>query len=121
MRQDRDAREITVNKQKLIDKIKENKENHIVEYGKAVEAYKKEAKRQLDEQLKKLSDGSLTLRLNLVTPSNKAEEYDKILSMFSWEENDIVKLSQGEFNQYILDETDFAISAKIQNSTYLSF
>jgi hypothetical protein len=46
------SREITVNKSDLINKIKEHKTNHEVEYVKAVEAYKVEAKRQLNLQQK---------------------------------------------------------------------
>jgi hypothetical protein len=48
------SREITVNKSDLINKIKEHKANHEVEYVKAVEAYKVEAKRQLNLQTKAL-------------------------------------------------------------------
>jgi hypothetical protein len=120
MRQDRNAREITVDKQKLIEQINTNKANHQQEYAKAVEAYKREAKKQLDEQLKALKNGSLSINVNLVAPSNKSEEYDKIASMFEWETSDTVVLSQGEFNEYVLDETDFARQAKIYNSAYLS-
>lgn len=120
MRQRSDARVIKVNKQKLIDKIIENKNNHSAEYEKAVKAYKIEAERQLKKQLADLESGSLKINVNLTSPTNKTDEYDKILSMFKWEEEDIVELSQGEFNEYILDETQFAIQAKFINSTYLS-
>jgi hypothetical protein len=40
MRQNPNAREITVDKQKLIDIIKKNKEKHVAEYEEAVAAYK---------------------------------------------------------------------------------
>ena len=36
------SRKILVNKADLIKKIKENKKNHVEEYGKAVIAYKEE-------------------------------------------------------------------------------
>lgn len=119
MRAHGNGREITVKKSNLIAKIKENKENHIVEYERAVEAYKREAKRQLEAQMKALKNGSLSVKVNLVAPVNKTEEYDKIASMFEWEQADIVILSQGEFNEYVLDETSFAREAKMLNSTYL--
>ena len=112
-------REIRVDKQQLIDQIRANKENHIDEYDKAVEAYRKEAERQLKSQLKALQNGSLSVKVNLVAPSNKTEEYDKLISMFEWEKADEVVLSQGEFNEYVLDETSFAREAKMLNSTYL--
>lgn len=120
MRQKSDARMITVDKNQLIEKIKENKAKHIEDYNKAVEAYKIEAKKELKEQAKRLEKGSLNIKVLLVSPVNKSEEYDKILQMFEWEQADIVELSQGEFNEYVLDETQFSIQSKMINSTYLS-
>jgi len=111
-------RTIKVNKVKLIEQIKTNKENHIIEYDKAVIAYKEEALRQLNEQIKKVEEGSLAAKLNLVTPVNNAENYDKIIQMFEWEVEDVVELEQNEFNEYVQDETEFAVQAKFSNSMY---
>ena len=119
MRQRSDARMITVNKAQLIEQIKANKAKHIEDYTKAVEAYRVEAKRQLKEQAKQLEKGSLMVRVHLVTPVLKSDEYDKILAMFEWEQAEVVELSQGEFNEYVLDETQFSIQSKAINSTYL--
>lgn len=115
------SREVTVNKANLIQKIKENKANHEKEYLKAVEAYKIEAEKQLKQQSEALAKGSLSIRVNLVAPSNKSEEYDKIVQLFEWDIDDNVTLSQSEFNEYVLDETSFAREAKMLNSTYVNF
>lgn len=112
-------RTIKVNKVKLMDKIKENKANHIVEYDKAVIAYGKEAHRQLEKQLVAVKKGSLNARLSLITPVDNRENYDKILAMFEWEEDTIVELEQTEFNEYVQDETHFAMQAKVSNMSYL--
>jgi hypothetical protein len=119
MRINGNGREISVKKSDLIAKIKENKENHIIEYEKAVEAYKVVAKRTLEKQMKELKNGSLSISVHLVAPVKKTDEYDKIAAMFEWEQADTVTLSQGEFNEYVLDETSFAREAKMLNSTYL--
>lgn len=113
------SRKIKVEKADLIAKIKENKENHIVEYGKAVIAYKKEALRQLEIQTKKINEGGLNAKLDLITPINNADNYDKILQMFEWEVDDVVELEQNEFIEYVQDETDFAVSAKFSNMSYV--
>ena len=120
MRQQTNARQIEVKKEDLISKIKANKENHIKEYNEAVEAYKIEAKKQLKNQLKELANGSLSVKVQLTSPVNQAEEYDKLITMFGWEIKDEVVLSQGEFNEYVLDETSFSIQAKFANSFYSS-
>ena len=111
-------RTISVNKIPLIEKIKDNKANHILEYEKAVVAYKEEALRQLNEQIKKVEEGSLKAKLDLITPINNAENYDKIIEMFVWEVNDVVELEQNEFNEYVQDETEFAVQAKFSNTMY---
>lgn len=115
------SRTISVKKADLIAKIKENKENHITEYGKAVIAYKEAALELLAELTKKVNEGDLDIRLNLVTPINNSANYDKIIEMFEWEVNEIVELEQNEFLEYVQDETDFAVNAKFSNSTYLKY
>jgi hypothetical protein len=118
MRHQANARTVTVKKSDLIKKIKENKEAHLKDYAEAVEAYKKEAQRQISLQQEALNAGKMNIGISLTAPVNKAEEYDKILTMFEWEINKEVELSQGEFNEYVLDETPFAVHAKMLNSTY---
>jgi hypothetical protein len=114
-------RKIKVNKWQLVTKIKENKANHIKEYEQALKDYKEEAQKQLDEQAKRLAEGKTDLKLQLVSPLNKTEDYDKLIAMFEvWEVEEFVELSQGEFNEYIMDETDFAIQAKGMNTFYSS-
>ncbi len=114
------SRQITVDKFKLIAKIKENKEAHIKAYAKAVIAYKREALLQLAELTKKAKAGDMSLSLQLTTPVDNRENYDKIVAMFDWDVNEQVTLEQSEFNEYIQDETEFARHAKFSNSAYLS-
>lgn len=112
------SRTINVNRADLITKIKANKENHVIEYDKAVIAYKQEALRQLNALAISVAEGALDIKLNLITPINNAKNYDKILEMFEWEINDTVVLEQREFIEYVQDETDFAVSAKFSNTAY---
>jgi len=112
------SRSITVKKSDLITKIKENKENHIVEYDKAVVAYKDEALRQLRTQLERVEAGSLNAQLDLITPINNADNYDKIIEMFEWEVEELVVLEQDEFQEYVQDTTDFAVKARMSNAAY---
>jgi phosphoribosyl-dephospho-CoA transferase len=116
----RGSRTINVKKAELIAKINENKANHIVEYNKAVIAYKEEALKQLAELTKKVEEGKLGVTLDLVTPIDNSANYDKIIEMFNWEVNEIVELKQDEFIEYVQDETDFAVSAKYSNTFYAS-
>ena len=113
------SRTIKVKKVMLIEKIKENKEAHIVAYEKAVIAYKKEALKQLVDLTTKATQGDLDINLDLTTPVNNRKNYDKIIDMFEWEVEDEVELEQQEFNEYVQDETEFAIHASLSNAMYL--
>lgn len=111
-------RTINVNKNRLIKTIKSNKENHIIEYGEAVTAYKIEVHKQLDKLRDKIDSGSLDINFDLTKPINNEENYDKIVEMFEWEENELVELGQDEFREYVQDETAFALQAKMSNTFY---
>ena len=111
-------RTIKVKKNKLIEKIKEIKKNHIELYEKAVVAYKEEALEQLEELTAEVNDGSLEISLDLVTPINSEKDYDAIIEMFEWEVEDEVELGQDEFRQYVQDETHFAQAAMESNMMY---
>lgn len=112
-------RKIKVKKSELLDKIKANREQHIKDFDAAVIAYKEEALKQLKKQTDRVEKGALDATLDLVTPVDSRVEYDKLILMFEMEVEDIVELDQQEFNQYVHDETAFAIVAKFSNSTYL--
>lgn len=112
-------RTVTVKKKQLIETIKKNKANHIDEYAKAVESYMKEAHKQLADLKQQLLDGKTDIKLNLVEPKNMEQNYNDILKMFEWEVKEEVELTQDEFKEYVLDQTDFAIEAKFSNTFYL--
>lgn len=112
------SRKITVKKQDLIAKIEENKKLHIEEYEKAVIAYKEEALKQLHSLCEDVEKGSTSVKLNLISPIDNSENYDKVIEMFKWEVADEVELEQSEFLEYVQDEFDFAVTAKFNNMSY---
>lgn len=113
-------RTILLKKEDLIKQIKENKETHIKEFNEAIIAYKEEALKQLTTELSRVKEGAVDAKLELVTPVNNAENYDKILQMFEWDVREEVELDQNEFNEYVQDETEFAVAAKYSNTFYSS-
>ncbi len=116
----RHNRTINIKKSDLIEKIKENKKNHIKEFEEAKLAYVIEANKQIEKAKKDLDGGSFEIFIKLTTPVNKSEEYDKIISMFDWESKREVELTQAEFNDYIHDDNDSSRTAKFANSLYSS-
>lgn len=113
-------RTIKVSKAKLIDQILANKKQHLEEYAKAVVAYKEEALMQLEKLKAKANEGALDLYLQLVTPVDRSDHYDKAIEMFEWEIADEVELTQDEFKDYVQDQSSVIINAKLQNATYFN-
>jgi hypothetical protein len=114
------SRTITLERLKLIDKITENKANHIKEYDKAVIDYKAEALKQLAEQTQNAKNGNIDIKLNLISPVDNSKNYDRILEMFTWDVQDIVELDQDEFLEYVQDETTHARESRFANTLYYS-
>jgi HPt (histidine-containing phosphotransfer) domain-containing protein len=115
------SRTVKISKTQLLAKIKANKEAHIVDYNEAVEAYKEEALKQLAELIEEAEAGDLEIELSLVTPIDNTEKYNEIIQLFEWEINDEVELTKNEFDEYVLDKSNFATHALYTNSTYKSF
>lgn len=116
----RHNRSMVINKIKLIEKIKENKEQHIKDYKEAVDAYRVEANKQLLAAKESLDAGRLDIHLQLTTPINRTQEYDRVVEMFEWEIAENIELTQIEFNDYVHDDNDSSRNAKFANSFYLS-
>ena len=112
-------RTLEVKKSEIIKAVKANKEAHIKAYAKAVVAYKEEALKQLAEQTEKAKDGNLKIKLNLTTPIDNGTSYDDIIEMFEFDVNEVVELSQSEYNEYVKDKTEVARHAEMANSMYL--
>lgn len=112
-------KEIKINKSDLIKRIEQNKIKAKESFDLAVEAYKIEAKDQLEEQLKLLSTEELDVSLELTLPVDRTEEFDNLLELFNWEISETVELTKQEFDAYVLDKTHTNIQAQASNSFYL--
>lgn len=109
---------ITVNKVKLIDKIKENLVAHQAEFKEAVESFRLQAKEELQKAAGLIAEGVLRLNVHLEPPQDKTEEYERLIRMYEWELAESIELTIAEYNTVIEDRSDFAMRAKIINQSY---
>ena len=114
-------RTVKVKKGELIEKVKANKLKHVKDYIQALDDYKDEALIQLKELTNRAKDGDVRINLTLVTPINNEKEYDKLLLMLEMEIDEEIELSMTEFNEYVHDETHFALQATTSNMMYSKF
>ncbi|MDB2687323.1 hypothetical protein N9Y42_08935 [Mariniblastus sp.] len=135
-------REIEVDRKKLIDALKANRERHIAQYNEAVEGYRDAAleivnkakalavarmernfeKIRIDLENFNPDDGAsdrITLiqseTVDLPVPRNYSKDYDAAIDIAEWDVNDKLKLSFAEFQCFVRDEWDWT-NAFVSNS-----
>jgi hypothetical protein len=123
--------QVTVEKQKLLDIIEENKEQHIEDYTEAMKGYRVgvvAGLEQLDKDVKKFAKkvkvaleearngGKLKTDFSLdsysqfnklVKPESHEKEYTLAFDMIKLDTDDEVELTRGEFKQFVNDEWDW--------------
>ena len=109
----------TVNKSKLLETLKKNRESH----GKIVEEARKgyidQARAALSARLAQLEKGEVvSLSFNLSPPSDYTEVYDNSIAMLEWNTQETVELEADEFRQLVRDEWDWSANFFALNSNY---
>lgn len=112
---------VKVNKSELIAALKANKIKHDALFLAAVEGYWKSAQIKLLEMQKELdAKKPLETHLDLNYPVSYAESYESSIEMAQMSVDDIIVLTQREFNSYIRNKWEFVAAFNISNSKYNS-
>lgn len=118
----------------LVEKLKENKKLHQEEFIKATEEYLKVRKEKAEKLASvatevmndpKGNNGDKVFKafqsLNgLLSPVDATEMYDQYISLFEKSSSSTIKLSLSDANAIIHDKWDWAVSAKLTNTSYFS-
>lgn len=111
---------VNVNKVDLLATLKANREEHGATYEKAKAGYLKVTKNRLDELLAKIVEGELLDRIFLEAPPvDNTGDYDDVIEMMKWSQDDNIQLTQGQFKQYIQDDWGWKDSWMVSNTSYL--
>ena len=127
-------REIEVDRVKLIEALKANRERHVAQYHEAVEGYreaaleilnkaKASAVARMERNFEKIRmdleafdpENGASDRIKLIqsetvempVPRNYAKDYDAAIDIAEWDVNDKLKLSFAEFQCFVRDEWDW--------------
>lgn len=97
-----------VNRDKLLDIIRENKEKHRAVFLQAIDGYRKEATQILESRIEDLKNRKKTsLYVNLPEPEDHTTGYDRIIRMVEMDERDSIELGEREFAQYVMDDWEW--------------
>ena len=114
-------KQITVKKEILMAKLQENLKKHVEDYKEAMNGYKEQALKVLNEQLECIKNGELLDigKLNFQTPRSYEKEYKKAIGMLEMSEETIITITAEEYDSYILDEWSWKDEWIFRNTQYL--
>ena len=110
---------VHVRTETLISHLKDNKVKHVAEYNAAVEGFKDEMVRVLQEELKKAKQGELKmLSLTLYAPTSHETEYQEAIDMLEFSVDETIQLDTQSFKAYFKDEWDWTGHFKSMVTAY---
>lgn len=110
---------INVNKEQLIDKLKENRAKHRGIFLEATDAYRKMAIAELDKSLELAKAGKKIRRsIDLMEPSDHTKDYDRAIGMLEMSQDTDIQLSERDYNSYVLDDWAWRQQFLYSNSSY---
>lgn len=114
--------DVTVNKQELMNIIQKNRDNHRAIFDQAVEAFTRQAEKNLTDMIIAIKSGNVRaygLR-PLVIPEEHTADYDRALRMYSMHQGDSVSLSEEACQRLVDDDWGWAASFASNTSSYVS-
>jgi len=110
---------IQIHKQKLLPIIQANKIKHDNFYNAALSGYWTKAQEVLTERLTNVKNHQeIDNYLGLSTPENHADDYVRAISMIQLSENDVLQLTEQEFDAYVRNQWGWRKSFNTINSSY---
>ncbi len=99
---------VRISKENLMAKLKVNREKHIQDFNTALEGFRVEVKKQLDETLAKFIANNTAFDDEGVTvyeqpPQNHASDYDQVIMSLDLSMDTQFYLTTQEISQYIMD------------------
>lgn len=112
--------EVKVNKNDLLSKLIDNREQHIQDYNDAVKGYKHAASNALLERWDNIQkrDKVVDLTFNLPRPKLYKTEYDRVIEMVKMSVDNELVLSTQEFAQFVMDDWNWKQTFTTTNAFY---
>lgn len=110
---------VTIEKEKLLDKLKTNRAEHASEYKEARAKYQSALILKLEAKLEQAKSGSdVELYIDLVKPVEYLSAYDRAISMLEVTLDTNIELTPEQFAQFWLDEWNWRGQYYASNSMY---
>lgn len=144
---DQEKRIIEVNREDLLTTLKNNRDQHIIDYNEAMSGYKSMLLQKIDsafikarkdiesryvsivEKVKNFTNEDIIVQrdnftildgiyVEMKVPRSYVEEYESAIDVFTWEVKPEVQLSYAEFGCFVRDMWDWQIEFKNISAMY---
>lgn len=113
-------REVTVDKTKLREIVKTNRDQHRGQYEKAMEGYIASTFQALEEHAAALrKDRRHRVYITDPAPEDHTHDYDVVLKMIDMSVDNTITLDQASFRQYVEDDWQWKHAWTVGNSKYM--
>ncbi len=110
---------IKMNKGVLLGILKENMQKHEEEYEKAKQAYCAEMILEMQNKIAAYEKGEIvSLGVDLPTPKEYLENYNRVISMLSHDVHNEVELDEQQYANYVLDDWAWKLDFMHTNAFY---
>ena len=110
---------VKVDKAKLLEIVRENRNKHRKIFEEALEGYRKQAIAELDSMLADAKAGRRIRRsVSLIEPTDQTSDYDRVIRMLEMSVDEFVVLQEHEFAQYVLDRWNWRKQFLMSSSNY---
>jgi hypothetical protein len=108
---------ITVPKGALLEKLRQNRDDHRAIFEEALTGYQREAEQELQQHLELLRAGKRRdIRVVKVVPKDHTSDYDRAIAMIEMALGDTITLTEADFSQYVMD--DWGWQGQFLSNTY---
>jgi len=119
MNQMRGLKTVLVDKEQLIITVRENRDEHRARFDEAMVGYKAKAIELLNEHIERIkANAPEMVSVHLPMPSDHSDEYDRVIQMLIWSQDDQLELSDIEFSEYVMDEWGWKQEWTASNAMY---
>lgn len=111
---------VRVKKIELLDRVGKNRKAHRDRFLKALDGWKKEAVRVLEDAYESAKSGKLEdVRVFLQRPDDHTDEYDRAIEMLAMEVSDEVEIDADDFAHLVQDRWDWMSQFMTSTAYYL--
>ena len=112
---------VTISKEKLLSRLKENRGNHRAIFEDALQGWKEQVLKALAQATEDARRGiNYETFINLPRPNDHTKDYDEVIDRVEWHEEDTIDLELHEFNQFIRDDWSWMPDFTASTSSYSS-